>query len=233
MRIAICEDESVSARRLASMVEKQMTQLGFAAKTDVFLSAKELLESPINYELLLLDCKLDAGTGIDVARELRERGSQAAIIFVTAYDEYVYEGYEVNAYRYLLKPVDPAVLRKTLSDFVSHYEREKYLDFVSGKRVVRLKLNEIMYIESSEKHSIVRHVDGSYETSVPIAELQARIGSYAFFRTHRRFIVNMKYIMEVDKNIIRLTNDEKIEISRRNLVSFNKCYMNFLKYSAT
>lgn len=233
MRIAICEDESVSARRLASMVEKQMTLLGFAAKTDVFLSAKELLESSVNYELLLLDCKLDVGTGIDVARELRERGSQAAIIFVTAYDEYVYEGYEVNAYRYLLKPVDAAVLRKTLSDFVSHYEREKYLDFVSGKRVVRLKLNEIMYIESSEKHSIVRHVDGSYETSVPIAELQARISSYAFFRTHRRFIVNMKYIMEVDKNIIRLTNNERIEISRRNLASFNKCYMNFLKYSAT
>lgn len=233
MRIAICDDESVSAHRLASMVEKQMALLGFSAKTDVFLSAKELLASSVTYELLLLDCKLDAGTGIDVARALRERGSQAAIVFVTAYDEYVFEGYEVNAYRYLLKPVDPMVLRKTLSDFVSHYEREKYLDFVSGKRVVRLNLNEIMYIESSEKHSIVRHINGSYDTAVPIAELQARIGSYAFFRTHRRFIVNMKYIMEVDKNIIRLTNDERIEISRRNLATFNKCYMNFLKYSTT
>lgn len=233
MRIAICDDESVSAHRLASMVEKQMALLGFSAKTDVFLSAKELLASSVTYELLLLDCKLDAGTGIDVARALRERGSQAAIVFVTAYDEYVFEGYEVNAYRYLLKPVDPMVLRKTLSDFVSHYEREKYLDFVSGKRVVRLNLNEIMYIESSEKHSIVRHINGSYDTAVPIAELQARIGSYAFFRTHRRFIVNMKYIMEVDKNIIRLTNDERIEISRRNLAAFNKCYMNFLKYSTT
>ena len=233
MRIAICDDESVSADRLASMVEKQMALLGFFAKTDVFLSAKELLASSVTYELLLLDCKLDAGTGIDVARALRERGSQAAIVFVTAYDEYVFEGYEVNAYRYLLKPVDPMVLRKTLSDFVSHYEREKYLDFVSGKRVVRLNLNEIMYIESSEKHSIVRHINGSYDTAVPIAELQARIGSYAFFRTHRRFIVNMKYIMEVDKNIIRLTNDERIEISRRNLAAFNKCYMNFLKYSTT
>ena len=233
MRIAICDDESVSADRLASMVEKQMALLGFSAKTDVFLSAKELLASSVTYELLLLDCKLDAGTGIDVARALRERGSQAAIVFVTAYDEYVFEGYEVNAYRYLLKPVDPMVLRKTLSDFVSHYEREKYLDFVSGKRVVRLNLNEIMYIESSEKHSIVRHINGSYDTAVPIAELQARIGSYAFFRTHRRFIVNMKYIMEVDKNIIRLTNDERIEISRRNLAAFNKCYMSFLKYSTT
>ena len=233
MRIAICDDESVSAHRLASMVEKQMALLGFSVKTDVFLSAKELLASSVTYELLLLDCKLDAGTGIDVARALRERGSQAAIVFVTAYDEYVFEGYEVNAYRYLLKPVDPMVLRKTLSDFVSHYEREKYLDFVSGKRVVRLNLNEIMYIESSEKHSIVRRINGSYDTAVPIAELQARIGSYAFFRTHRRFIVNMKYIMEVDKNIIRLTNDERIEISRRNLAAFNKCYMSFLKYSTT
>ena len=74
---------------------------------------------------------------------------------------------------------------------------------------------------------------GSYETAATIAEMQARIDSYAFFRTHRRFIVNMKYIMEVDKNIIRLTNDERIEISRRNLAAFNKCYVNYLKYSTT
>ena len=233
MRIAICEDESVFAQQLASMVESQMALFGVPVKTDIFLSAKDLLDASVNYELLFLDCKLDTDSGIDVARKLRERGSQTTIVFVTAYEDYVYEGYEVNAYRYLLKPIDVAVLRKTLSDYVSHFEREKFLDFVSGKRLVRLKLNEIMYIESSEKQSIVRHVDGSYETSVPISELQARIGSYAFFRTHRRFIVNMKYIMEVDKNIIRLTNDEKIEISRRNLSAFNKCYMNYLKYSAT
>jgi len=233
MRIAICEDEKSSAQALAATVRQQMASFGIASNPEVYLSAGELLEAPDNYELLLLDCKLGEETGIDVARELRERGSVATIIFVTAYDEYVYEGYEVNAYRYLLKPIDPAVLHKTLSDFVTHIEREKYLDFLSGKRMVRLKLNEIMYIESSEKHSIVRHISGSYETSVTIAEIQARINSFAFFRTHRRFIVNMKYIMEVDKNIIRLTNDERIEISRRNLANFNKCYMNYLKYSST
>ena len=86
---------------------------------------------------------------------------------------------------------------------------------------------------SGYRDTIIRYTDGSYETAATIAELQAHITSYAFFRTHRRFIVNMKYIMEVDKNIIRLTNDEKIEISRRNLAAFNKCYMNFLKYSTT
>lgn len=233
MKIAICEDENISAQELAATVRQQMSTFGIAAHLDVYLSAEALLDAPDKYDLLLLDCKLGEKSGIDVARELRERGSVATIIFVTAYDDYVYEGYEVNAYRYLLKPIDPALLHKTLSDFVTHLERDKYLDFVSGKRMVRLKLNEIMYIESSEKHSIVRHISGSYETSVTIAEIQARINSFAFFRTHRRFIVNMKYIMEVDKNIIRLTNDERIEISRRNLANFNKCYMNYLKYSST
>ena len=233
MRIAICEDEKTAAQQLASMVGQQMAAFGVAAKTDIYLSAKDLLDSPVLYDLLLLDCKLNEGTGIDVARELRGRRSDVAIIFVTAYDDYVYEGYEVNAYRYLLKPIDETVLRKTLSDYITHFEREKYLDFISGKRMLRLKLSEIMYIESSEKHTIIRYTGGSYETVATVAELQARINSYAFFRTHRRFIVNMKYIMEVDKSIIRLTNDEKIEISRRNLAAFNKCYMNFLKYSTT
>ena len=233
MRIAICEDEKTEAQELASSTVQILSSFGVNARPDVYLSAEDLLASPVYYDLLLLDCNLDQKTGIDVARELRKRGCATTIIFVTAYDDYVYEGYEVNAYRYLLKPIDEAVLRKTLSDYITHFEREKYLDFISGKRMVRLKLSEIMYIESSEKHTIIRYTGGSYETAAPVAELQARINSYAFFRTHRRFIVNMKYIMEVDKNVIRLTNDEKIEISRRNLAAFNKCYMNFLKYSTT
>ena len=233
IRIAICEDEKAEAQELAACTAQIIASFGVAAKPDIYLSAEDLLASPVYYDLLLLDCKLDQKTGIDVARELRERGCATTIIFVTAYDDYVYEGYEVNAYRYLLKPIDTVVLHKTLLDFVSHFEREKYLDFASGKRMVHLKLGEIMYIESSEKQTIIRYTGGSYETAATIAELQARISSYAFFRTHRRFIVNMKYIMEVDKNIIRLTNDEKIEISRRNLAAFNKCYVNYLKYSAT
>ena len=88
-----------------------------------------------------------------------------------------------------------------------------------------------MYIEASEKHSIVRCLDETYQSIKSISDFQAEIRSLRFFRTHRRFLVNMKYITEVEGNVITLSNGEKVEISRRNIANFNKCYMNYLKYS--
>jgi len=231
MRIAICEDEAVVAKELADQTQKILFELGIVTEIDVFFSAHDFENATGKYDLLLLDCRLGNDSGMEVARRLRARGSNVAIVFVTAYDDYVYEGYEVNAYRYLLKPIQPDVLRKTLSDFISYYEKERYLDIMTNKHEVRLNLNEIMYIESTERHSIIRHISGFYETAMPIAQLQGKINSFAFFRTHRRFIVNMKYIVEVEDGLIRLSNDERIEISRRKLPTFNKCYMNYLKYS--
>lgn len=71
----------------------------------------------------------------------------------------------------------------------------------------------------------------SNESTKAISEFQSEINSFSFFRTHRCYFVNMKYIIEIEKNVITLTNGERVEISRRNVSNFNKCYMNYLKYS--
>ena len=231
MKIAVCEDEKVIAEELASQVQKFVNESNLEADIDIYYDCEKFTAAASVYDLALLDIMFDGKNGIDAARELRNRGLKTTIIFITSYSEYVYEGYEVGAFRFLLKPIDENSLKQAITSFVTAYKEKSYILVPVNKKTLNISLEKVMYIEASEKHSIVRCLDESYQTSKSISDFQAEINSLRFFRTHRRFLVNMKYISEIDGNIITLSNGEKVEISRRNVANFNKCYMNYLKYS--
>lgn len=231
MRIAICEDEKVIAQNIYDLVDKYFSQLKYVYKIDVYYDAGEFEESGCTYDLVFLDYKFPDKNGMDIARRIREYSDEVVIVFISAYSEYVFESFEVGAFRYLLKPINEQELIRTLDSFISSRRRNLPVEIPMKNKNIYVKVDEIMYIESYEKHCIVRMTEKSYETSKALSTFQSEINSSAYFRTHRRFLVNMKYIAEIEKNVITLVNGEKVEISRRNLINFNKCYMNYLKYS--
>lgn len=231
MKIAICEDEKAIADEIKSHVSSYVSGYNLEAEIDVFECCEDFISSESVYDLALLDIVFDGKSGMDAAREIRSRGLKTTIIFITAYNEYVFEGYEVGAFRFLLKPIDEASLKAAISGFMTAYLEKSYIIVPINKKTLNISLDKVMYIEASEKHSIVRCLDETYQSIKSISDFQAEIRSLRFFRTHRRFLVNMKYITEVEGNVITLSNGEKVEISRRNIANFNKCYMNYLKYS--
>ncbi|MBR2732569.1 MAG: response regulator transcription factor [Clostridia bacterium] len=231
MKIAICEDEKVIAEEIAVQVKNYVNESNLEADIDIYNDIDKFSSAASVYDLVLLDIVFDGKTGIDAARELRNRGLKTTIIFITAYNEYVYEGYEVGAFRFLLKPIDELALKQAITSFITAYKEKAYIIVPINKKTLNISLEKVMYIEASEKYSIVRCLDETYQSSKSISDYQAEIQSMRFFRTHRRFLVNMKYITEIEGSVITLSNGEKVEISRRNIANFNKCYMNFLKYS--
>lgn len=231
MKIAVCEDERTVAEEIISIVRAQMNELSIDYSVDSFSDGAGFERSPVDYDLIFMDCRLPDGNGLELVKRLREKGGKSVVIFVTAYDEYVYKSFKVGTFRYLLKPIDKVELCAAISDFVKQYEKAVFIEIPTKEKTFSANLNEIIYIESDAKHTIVRHIDWSCESLKSISTYQAEINSHNFYRTHRRYLVNMKYIVEIDKNIATLSNGEKIEISRRNLSNFSKCYMNYLKYS--
>lgn len=230
MRIAICEDDIYTVDSLKKSVEEFMSGKELSCTVDKFLSAKEFFSSAESYDLILLDYQLPDATGMDIARQIRLTNKRTTIIFITAYSEYVFESFEVDTFRYLLKPVNDEKLHKVLNDFVNNFEQYSRIEIPLTNGVTFVNLPEIMYIESNGRYTTVRLNSTSYLSTKSLSAFQAEINSFRFFRTHRTFLVNMKYIAETDGHIITLTNGERVEVSRRNLATFNKCYMNFLKY---
>lgn len=231
MRIAICEDEILIAEQIAKTVHNYFQNLKMDVTLSIFSDATTFEQSGFAYDLVFLDYKLPDKSGMELAHEIRRMSAKVVIVFISAYSEYVFESFEVGTFRYLLKPIKEEEINQTLSSFLSLKQKSVPVELPQKKKTLFVNLDEILYIESDEKHCIVRVYDEVYETTKSLSAIQAEINDNSFFRTHRRYLVNMRYITEVEKNIITMTNGEKVEISRRNLVNFNKSYMNFLKYS--
>ncbi len=231
MKIAICEDEAYTIDIIKSFVNEFMKEKGMTYQLYAFMSAADFFAAADDYDLILMDYSLPDATGMEISKKIRLTNKRTTIVFITAYSEYVFESFEVDTFRYLLKPVDKTQLHKMLDDFINNFEQYSRIEVPLTSGVTFVSLPEIMYIESNGRYTTVRLNSTSYLSTKALSVFQSEINSFRFFRTHRTFLVNMKYIAEVDGHIITLTNGEKIEISRRNLSTFNKCYMNFLKYS--
>lgn len=233
MKIAVCEDEKIVGEKLAECISGIMKSADLECSIDVFLTGEDFLSSSQYYDLLFLDCQLPDINGLTLAKRLREHNIETAIIFVTAYAEYVYESFEVRPFRYILKPIDEAKIRKALIGFLSAYEKDRFVSIPTARKNNAVKLHDIVYIESDGKYSIVRLINNSSLKSLKsISDFHAEIETdcQSFFRTHRRYLVNMRYIAQLQGNIIVFVNGERAEISRRNIADFNRRYTNYLKY---
>ncbi|HBF5972103.1 TPA: response regulator, partial [Clostridioides difficile] len=106
IKIAICEDEKEQQELLKRYINQIFDALSVKCRLEVFNSGEELLEGySKDTDVLLLDIQMGQINGIDTARKVRVLDDKVEIIFITALIEYALEGYEVRAYRYLIKPV--------------------------------------------------------------------------------------------------------------------------------
>lgn len=125
-KIAICDDEQPIREYLKSLTEKCIPD----SQVRLFGSGEALLRDQTSFDVILLDVSLRGEdgnqtlNGMETARKIRET-SNAMIIFVTAFKEYVFEGYDVGAFHYLLKPVDEHKFAEVMQRAMWQLEREK------------------------------------------------------------------------------------------------------------
>ena len=233
MRIAVLEDASVELEQLVQLVaDITKTDLPeFACEVIPFRTIKTFEESRAVFDLLILDLHLPDGNGLDLARNLRKQYANIGIIIITAYQEHVYDGYEVGAFRFLPKPVQQEKLREAIRLFVQTHYSMRYLLVPTQTEQLVLPLDDIVCIESQGKHSVIYLRDERYyDSKESIAVYAAEIKSQSFFRVHRRYLVNMKHIIRLSDNKITFDmNRCHAEISRRNRAKFDERFSAYLK----
>ena len=101
MQIAVCEDEEIVREQIKELIIEQKKD----CQVVQFVSGEELLAAHESFDLIFLDIQLDGMTGIEVAREFRNRGDEVFLIFVTGAKEYIFDAFDVSAFQYLLKPI--------------------------------------------------------------------------------------------------------------------------------
>lgn len=226
INIVICEDELEQR----NIIKKYINDIfkGISAKFELleFESAEEFLLNKIefkNVDIFILDIKMNGMSGMDLARLIREKDDISEIIFVTSLVDYIQEGYTVRAYRYLLKPINYEELKNHLLSCINDINKKKdNFIMIENKGIVhKVPINEIMYIEVAKKELTIYAKENSYKTKSSMDKVEKELEKFDFYRCHKSYLVNMKYIETIDKNEI-IINCNKIPVSKHRISDFKK-----------
>ena len=238
IKIAICDDEANIRAYLSSLIQAQDCPCEIAE----YASAGDCLADNREIDLLFLDIELTTDrSGLDgmaLARKIREQaaGTQPVIIFVTGYERYVFDAFDVGAFQYLLKPVDEEKFAQVFSRAVAQIGTTKekpgrVLTLQSANTSRTVPLDSIYYIESSN-HKVELHLkDGEFACYAKIGDLELELQDQ-FFRIHKGYLVNLSYVAGYSKRSVTLTNGERLLLSKYKYQDFVKAYLHFLKKGA-
>ena len=230
MRIAICDDESKICEMLNSKVKKIFPD----AEIITYTSGKELLNDNSFPDILLLDIKMPDISGMDVASELRSRNFRNIIIFITGEEDEVFNSFDVQPFHFLVKPVLDDKLKTVLENAAKELSNRKnnpsdnyeFINIQSGTSHIRVNLSMLIYAEVYDRKTILHLKKDNIEYYGQLSALEKLVGE-DFFRIHRSYLVNMRYVQRYDRTTVRMINGDKLSLSRRLYDDFLKAYMDY------
>jgi DNA-binding LytR/AlgR family response regulator len=232
LRVALCEDTPVDAETLVALID--MSAIPY--QLDSFLSGEALLEGfhKEKYDLIFLDVYMNKLSGVETAERIRDIDTQVVIVFTTTSDDFTREGYRLNAYKYLLKPLvkDDVVDALELATLKRDKAQGATLAIVTDANIlVVIPLNDIIFIESSNRKTIIYTINESYSTTMTIDALEKLLPSPRFLRSHRSFIVNLDHVEDLEEDFI-MDNGEVAYVAVKNHRKIKHAYDDYLFSSA-
>ncbi len=158
LTIAICDDDN----RQISALKNMLTEWNSRIVIVEYNSAEQFLfgYTDKHCNLLLLDIEMGDMNGMELANNLRAKGDMLPIIFITGYSEFMQDGYDVEAFHYLLKPVDKNKLFAVLDRYADRHKADRRVILPFGDESVCVNFDEIMYLEAFGKKTQVTLKDG-------------------------------------------------------------------------
>ncbi len=232
LQIAVCDDNAIDSGYVLNLLNTWAEERNLPIQTEHFPSAERFLfhyAENKRYDILLLDIEMKAMNGVTLAKTIRKENEDVQIIFLTAYPDYVSEGYDVAALHYLMKPVIPEKLF-TVLDRAAFVCRKKVPSVVLpyNGELLRLPADSILYAEALSHSVEVVTENTSYEIKKSLSEMQALLGD-SFICCHRSYLVGLHAIWRLSKTEITLENGKGIPLSRRAAPAVHKAFISYCK----
>ncbi|MCD7824606.1 MAG: LytTR family DNA-binding domain-containing protein [Clostridiaceae bacterium] len=231
MRIAVCDDEKAIRKLIGDKVRKLYPQ----SELLFFESGEELLARECQLDILFLDIQMPGRNGMETARELRRKGRNTILVFVTAIEEYVFQAFDVGAFHYLVKPFTDEKFHEVMASAVSSVreredkeeaeKKEKYMMVSSGGSHIKILLDDIVYAEVFNRKIIIHKRDSTVEYYGKLSDLEKSLGE-DFFRPHRAYLIHFKYVMKYNATSITMENGSVI-MAKAKFPEFVKKYLQY------
>ena len=230
LRIVVCEDSPAERGALHAMLEAALACRRIHGEVVCLSSGEEMLVHladevfPINF----LDIYMNRVTGMEVARAIRARNEQAAVVFTTTSTEHLAEGYTVGALHYLIKPYESEAVDVALDRCLRMVNAgERFIEVTTGGEKRKLLLSHIQYAESQNKSCVITLREESLRVYLRMDELLSMLDDARFLRCHKSFAVNLDCIARMDGPDFVMKNGCAIPVRREDRARMRVLYQNY------
>lgn len=226
LKILLCDDDSLFLESLRTNIRNILNAHKIGAVIQTYRYAEEIPNQFLStYEVFFLDIDFHEKdySGIDVARKIRQFNPSAVIVFVTNYIEFASDGYEVQAFRYVLKNKLNLKLEQYLSQIVTKLKSmQETIQISISSEIMTIPLVDILYVEAS-KHKVFVHVlksktqpITSYCFYATLSSIEEQLSEKGFLRIQKSYLVNMRKLTKFSCSEAILENGTILRVSEKN-----------------
>ena len=231
IRIAICDDEKHMSDHIRSIVFDFFRKKNREISLRMFSSGEELLSYNGQIDILFLDIQMKDMDGMETARKLRADKFRGFLVFITVLKEMVFQSFEVQAYDYLVKPVDDKQFEKTMERLYASMQNasEDSLLVQKGYEGRIIREDEIVFCEIIDRKIYLNLASGEvvdyYER---IENLETKLNN-RFYRCHRSYLINLKHLKGYKNGTACMDNGKEIPVSRLRSREFSGVVLQYMK----
>ena len=229
IKIILCDDDPAFLKTLHIEIQRTFTKLNMTASISVFNApgniSAELLAS-CDMAFLDIDFESEDQNGLDIARTLRQVNRRAMIFFVTNYIDYAPEGYEVQAFRYILKRDMVDVLERYILQATENMaENQVYLQLRDKEQSIDVPLEQISYLEVLDHYVSIHAGDNTYTLGATLFSMENKMEDHGFLRIHKSYLVNMAHIRRFRSRECLLADGTTLAVSEKNYSQQKRKYL--------
>jgi DNA-binding LytR/AlgR family response regulator len=232
MRIAICEDVQAHADILIGFIHQWAAARSNHTEVVHYVSAEAFLfhwSKDNAFDLAFLDIEMGSLNGMELARRIRKQDQGMLIIFITGLRDYILRGYEVQAFRYMLKPLKEKDCVKILDSAVVILRNRRADSFIIIQETQshRVFKNEIYYFEMDNHYIIAYTSKGSIRYKGKMSHLEQSLGEPHFCKCHRSYLVNLAHVATINRDQVAIDNGGILPVSRSRWETLNRCFLRY------
>lgn len=243
IRIAIVDDNTAFISSFKEMVSAQFDKYNIVYSIETFSDSMLFQDTCLveEFQLIFLDIDMPQLSGIQIASMLRKYGKHSALVFVSAYENFVFESIHYKPFRFIRKDFIQDEIPEAVKAYCEELsEQQEYLEFDTESRgTIKIPVSEIVYFYSL-RHDLYIYMNTMQSVRLAyrhytIEELESRMSAFGFLRVERSYLLNFRYIYQIGcpkttlvSEVSKKTHDE-VPVSRRRYSSVRKQYQLLLR----
>lgn len=229
INIAIVNDELSSVTRIKEYLGKYEKESGKTFRIETFSDGDQIVHLYDNrFDIIFMDVEMKFMDGISAAEEIRKVDSKVVIIFITNMVQFAIQGYSVQAFNYLLKPVSYFAFSHCLNKamvLLDNRENKSIVLNIKGG-TARIDVKEIYFVETQGHVTICHLVNGEYQLTSTMREVEGALDKAHFFRISKCYLINLGYVDNFQNNEVKI-GKYTLPVSRTRKNDFFKALMSY------